>query len=90
MSGLKPHIYIRVSKANQVQGSGLDEQEARIREYIKGKSHLFNGEPIVWKDEGVSAYGLKNVEIGQLAKFISEVEQGRIGDGNCLIIYSLD
>ncbi|TAJ01888.1 recombinase family protein [Pectobacterium versatile] len=90
MSGLKPHIYIRVSKTNQIQGSGLDEQEARIREYIKGKSHLFNGEPIVWKDEGVSAYGSKNIEIGQLAKFISEVEQGRIGDGNCLIIYSLD
>ncbi|CAM3880124.1 recombinase family protein [Serratia silvae] len=90
MTKKRPHIYTRVSKAKQIEGSGLDEQTARIQQYLKDKQHLFEGEPVYWTDVGLSAYRNKNITDGQLGKFMELVDSGAIGEGDALIIYSLD
>jgi DNA invertase Pin-like site-specific DNA recombinase len=90
MTTRRPHVYTRISKATQSEGSGLDEQTARIEQYLKDKNHLFEGDVTYWQDIGISAYGNKNIQDGQLAEFIKNVDEGRIGQGDALIIYSLD
>ncbi|WP_411749142.1 recombinase family protein [Serratia marcescens] len=90
MSARRPHVYTRISKVTQSEGSGLDEQTARIEQYLKDKKHLFEGDVTYWQDIGISAYGNKNIQDGQLAEFIKNVDEGRIGEGDALLIYSLD
>lgn len=49
------HVYTRISKAAQQEGSGLDEQLSRIEKYILDNQHLFNLENITyWQDVGLS------------------------------------
>ncbi|WP_323929417.1 recombinase family protein [Aeromonas caviae] len=90
MAYIKTHIYTRVSKTSQQEGSGLDEQLARIEEYIQDNPAQFQGEPQQWQDVGLSAYKNKNIVDGQLGEFIKLVEEGKIGKGHALVIYSLD
>ncbi|AKE10745.1 recombinase family protein [Serratia liquefaciens] len=90
MTTRRPHVYTRISKTTQTEGSGLDEQTARIEQYLKDKRHLFEGDVTYWQDIGLSAYGNKNIQDGQLAEFIKQVDEGKIGEGDALIIYSLD
>ncbi|WP_324018986.1 recombinase family protein [Aeromonas caviae] len=90
MTYVKTHVYTRISKTSQQEGSGLDEQLARIEAYIQSKTHQFQGEPQYWQDIGLSAYKNKNIVDGQLGEFIKLVEEGKIGKGHALVIYSLD
>ncbi|WP_448665671.1 recombinase family protein [Serratia plymuthica] len=90
MSTRRPHVYTRISKTTQTEGSDLDEQTARIEQYLKDNNHLFEGDLTYWQDIGISAYKNKNIQDGQLAEIIKQVDEGRIGQGNALIIYSLD
>ncbi|MHA3670154.1 recombinase family protein [Yersinia enterocolitica] len=85
------HVYTRISKAAQQEGSGLDEQLDRIQKYVQDKQHLFNFENITyWQDVGISAYKNKNIQDGELAVFLEKITSGEIGVGDALIIYSLD
>ncbi|MEG3135641.1 recombinase family protein [Rouxiella sp. T17] len=86
----RPHVYTRISKTNQIEGAGLTDQTSRIEEYLKVKSHLFEGEVQYWQDVGLSAWKNKNILDGQLAEFIIKVKAGEIGEDDALIIYSLD
>lgn len=90
MTYLKTHVYTRISKTSQQEGSGIDEQLARIEAYIQGKPQQFQGDIQYWQDIGLSAFGNKNIIDGQLAEFIQQVEEGSIGKGHALVIYSLD
>ncbi|MCW2106745.1 UNVERIFIED_ORG: DNA invertase Pin-like site-specific DNA recombinase [Rahnella aquatilis] len=90
MTTRRPHVYTRISKTTQTEGSGLDEQTTRIEQYLESKKHLFEGEVTYWQDIGLSAYKNKNIQDGQLAEFIKQVDEGKIGEGDALIIYSLD
>ena len=84
------HVYTRISKTSQQEGSGLDEQLSRIDAYIKSKPEFLGSEITYWQDVGVSAFKNKNIHDGQLAEFIKQVESGSIGAGHALVIYSLD
>lgn len=84
------HVYTRISKTSQQEGSGLDEQLSRIDAYIKSKPEFLGSEITYWQDVGVSAFKNKNIHDGQLAEFIKQVESGSIGSGHALVIYSLD
>lgn len=90
MAYQKTHIYTRISKTSQQEGSGIDEQLARIKAYIQSKPEQFQGEPQYWQDIGLSAYKNKNIVDGQLGEFIKKVDEGSIGSGHALVIYSLD
>lgn len=84
------HVYTRISKNSQQEGSGLDEQLSRIDAYIKSKPEFLGSEITYWQDVGISAFKNKNIHDGQLAEFIKQVESGSIGAGHALVIYSLD
>lgn len=90
MAYTKTHVYTRISKTSQQEGSGIDEQLARIDAYIQGQPAKFKGEIQYWQDIGLSAFKNKNIIDGQLAEFIQQVEEGSIGKGHALVIYSLD
>ncbi|MFM1662272.1 recombinase family protein [Aeromonas salmonicida] len=90
MAYIKTHVYTRISKTSQQEGSGIDEQLSRIESYIKSKPEQFHDEPQQWQDLGLSAYKNKNIIDGQLGEFIKKVEEGEIGKGHALVIYSLD
>lgn len=90
MTKHKIHVYTRISKTYQQEGSGLDEQLSRIDAYIKSKPEFLGSEITYWQDVGVSAFKNKNIHDGQLAEFIKQVESGSIGSGHALVIYSLD
>ena len=64
MTYVKTHVYTRISKTSQQEGSGLDEQLARIEAYIQSKTHQFQGEPQYWQDIGLSAYKNKTLWMG--------------------------
>jgi len=87
---IKTHVYTRISKTSQQEGRGIDEQLSRIESYIKSKPEQFHDEPQHWQDIGLSAFKNKNIIDGQLAEFIQQVEEGSIGEGHALVIYSLD
>lgn len=84
------HVYTRISKTYQQEGSGLDEQLFRIDAYIKSKSEFSGSKITYWQDVGISAFKNNNIRDGQLSEFIKHVESGSIGAGHALIIYSLD
>ncbi|MFM1691253.1 recombinase family protein [Aeromonas salmonicida] len=90
MAYKQTHVYTRISKTAQQEGSGIDEQLSRIDAYIKDKPTKFKGEIQHWQDIGLSAFKNKNIIDGQLAEFIQQVEEGSIGEGHALVIYSLD
>lgn len=90
MAYIKTHVYTRISKTSQQEGRGIDEQLSRIESYIKSKPEQFHDEPQHWQDIGLSAFKNKNIIDGQLAEFIQQVEEGSIGEGHALVIYSLD
>lgn len=90
MAYIKTHVYTRISKTSQQEGSGLDEQLARIDTYIKDNPEQFQGEIQYWQDIGLSAYKNKNIVDGQLGELIKLVEGGKIGDGHAIVIYSMD
>ncbi|WP_374445910.1 recombinase family protein [Providencia sp.] len=90
MKKLKAHAYMRISKINQRDGSGLEEQRSRIDKYINENSVLFDSNIRYWEDIGKSAFTGRNMRDGELSKFIEEVNAGSIGAGDALIIYSLD
>ena len=90
MAAYKVHVYTRISKSSQQEGSGIDEQLARIKSYIEKKPELHDENITYWQDIGLSAYRNKNILDGQLAEFVKLVESGEIGPGHALVIYSLD
>ncbi|WP_103162776.1 recombinase family protein [Pectobacterium odoriferum] len=90
MANQKIHVYTRISKASQQEGSGLDEQLSRIDAYIQSKPEFSGSDITYWQDVGISAFKNKNIHDGQLAEFIKQVESGCIGAGHALVIYSLD
>ncbi|UKL47513.1 recombinase family protein, partial [Klebsiella pneumoniae] len=85
MTKHKIHVYTRISKTYQQEGSGLDEQLSRIDAYIKSKPEFLGSEITYWQDVGVSAFKNKNIHDGQLAEFIKQVESGSIGSGHALV-----
>ena len=90
VAAYKVHVYTRISKSSQQEGSGIDEQLARIKSYIETKPELQDENITYWQDIGLSAYRNKNILDGQLGEFVKLVESGEIGQGHALVIYSLD
>ncbi|CQI92628.1 Resolvase%2C N terminal domain [Yersinia rohdei] len=92
MTKLQLHVYTRISKTSQQEGSGLDEQLTRINSYIDDKKYLFDLNTIqYWQDVGVSAFKNKNIEDGSaLGELLDKISTGVIGTGHALVVYSLD
>lgn len=69
---MRPAAYCRVSTEQQVEKESLDVQETRLRAYC-----VANGleEPIVFRDEGVSA---KDTNRPELSRLLREVQAGRV------------
>lgn len=56
MAYKQTHVYTRISKTAQQEGSGIDEQLSRIDAYIKDKPTKFKGEIQHWQDIGLPDY----------------------------------
>ena len=81
------YSYTRFSTPEQAQGDSKRRQAAKYDELCK----RHNLTPAAsYFDEGVSAYKGKNRTKGDLAKFLSLVESGKVEQGSWLVVESLD
>lgn len=80
-------IYIRWSSAEQGKGSSLERQREDCRRHasIKGWNVL---EELV--DDGVSAFKGRHTVVGELGRFVAEVEGGAYPNGVVLLTEKLD
>lgn len=79
--------YLRWSSAEQGEGTTLERQRRLTTRWITERDGWTDAGEIT--DEGVSAFTGENIEIGALAKFVREVEQGR-WPGTALVVESMD
>lgn len=89
---LRPICYERVSSIQQVsEGGGLDDQRAAIDEYLSRKKDLFTAERVYIQDRGVSAFRNDNISPdSHLGQFLEGIRRKRYGEGDALIVMSLD
>lgn len=80
-------IYIRWSSAEQGKGSSLERQREDCRAYASRK-----GWPVIREivDEGVSAFKGRHAAVGELGRFVAEVEAGAFPEGVILLTEKLD
>jgi DNA invertase Pin-like site-specific DNA recombinase len=83
----KAYSYIRMSSELQLGGDSLRRQLQRSAEFA-AKNGLELVDPI--QDLGVSAFRGNNIEFGELRRFLTLVEEGRVAPGTFLIVESLD
>lgn len=80
-------IYIRWSSAEQGKGSSLVRQQEDCRSHAAQKGWNVLREVV---DEGVSAFKGKHATVGELSRFVAEVESGAHPDGIILLTEKLD
>lgn len=87
MSKIKAYSYIRFSTPEQKQGSSYQRQIELSENYAKENNLELVETPFF--DEGISAFKGKNLE-GNLGKFITLVEDGKIDRSSYLLVESFD
>ncbi|MGF6314961.1 recombinase family protein [Pseudomonas frederiksbergensis] len=90
--GTKAYSYIRFSSPEQANGDSYRRQRAAAETYcMQNGLELVRSEAYSFFDRGRSAYKGKHLDdTGQLARFLSFVEDGTIEAGSLLIVESLD
>ncbi|MCP9940974.1 recombinase family protein [Cyanobium sp. ATX 6E8] len=82
--------YSRVSSAGQTSGLGLERQAADPAAYCSARGWILYDGP-GYSDEGVSAFGGKNLREGELGRFLADAKAGRFGvEPIALLIEDLD
>ncbi|MDU3914581.1 recombinase family protein [Kluyvera ascorbata] len=93
---IRPICYERVSTKNQLSeagngAGGLDDQRAAIDRYLDEKKQLFSEGRIYLQDRGVSAFRNDNISPdSQLGMFLEGIRRKEYGEGDALIVLSLD
>lgn len=89
---LRPICYERVSSIQQIEGGGgLDDQRSALEGYLDRNADKFNDERIFIQDKGVSAFKNSNISSeSQLGIFLQDVQNRKYGEGDALIVMSLD
>lgn len=89
---LRPICYERVSSIQQIEGGGgLDDQRSALEGYLDRNAALFNDDRIFIQDRGVSAFKNSNISPeSQLGIFLQDVQNRKYGEGDALIVMSLD
>lgn len=89
---LRPICYERVSSIQQIEGGGgLDDQRSALEGYLDRNSDKFNNERVFIQDRGVSAFKNSNISSeSQLGIFLQDVQNRKYGEGDALIVMSLD
>ncbi|MBB4155071.1 DNA invertase Pin-like site-specific DNA recombinase [Sphingomonas jinjuensis] len=80
-------IYIRWSSAEQGKGSSLERQREDCRTHAAAKGWNVVAELV---DEGVSAFKGRHAAVGQLGRFVADVEAGAYINGVILLTEKLD
>jgi DNA invertase Pin-like site-specific DNA recombinase len=80
-------IYIRWSSSEQGKGSSLERQREDCRSHAARKKWTI-ADTII--DMGVSAFKGRHAVVGELGRFVSEVEAGAYPDGVILLTEKLD
>lgn len=84
----RAYSYIRFSSLQQAKGASLARQQEGTR-WATANGYSLD-DTLTFKDLGVSAFRGKNAIEGELAAFITAVDDGRIAKGSALIVESLD
>ncbi|HDG1697407.1 TPA: recombinase family protein, partial [Kluyvera ascorbata] len=89
---LRPICYERVSSIQQVDtGGGLYDQRSTIEDYLDRNSNIFLNNRIFIQDAGISAFRNSNISPqSQLGIFLQDVQNRKYGEGDALIVLSLD
>lgn len=89
---LKAYSYIRFSSPEQAKGDSYRRQREAAETYCKNNGlELVDSREYLFFDKGRSAYKAQHLDDnGELARFLSYVENGAIPAGSYLIIESLD
>lgn len=89
---LRPICYERVSSLQQVSvGGGLDDQRSSLEAYLDNNSDKFSSKRIFIRDLGLSAFRNSNISPeSQLGVFLQDVQNRKYGQGDALIVMSLD
>ena len=82
----KLYSYIRFSTPEQLKGDSLRRQMELAKDY----ADQHNLELTQVSDQGVSAFRGKNLEKGNLGRFVQLVNDGKIEEGSTLLIESFD
>lgn len=80
-------IYIRWSSAEQGKGSSLERQREDCRRHAGLKGWNIVAELV---DDGVSAFKGRNASVGELGRFVADVEAGAYPGGVVLLTEKLD
>jgi DNA invertase Pin-like site-specific DNA recombinase len=80
-------IYIRWSSAEQGKGSSLERQREECRALAARKGWNVVAELV---DDGVSAFKGRHAVVGELGRFVADVEAGAYPDGVVLLTEKLD
>lgn len=81
------YSYIRFSTLDQLNGDSLRRQSEDSQKWAEENGYTLDSS---LKDLGVSAFKGKNKSEGALARFLTQIEAGKITKGSVLIIESLD
>jgi DNA invertase Pin-like site-specific DNA recombinase len=85
----KAYSYIRMSTDAQVLGDSLRRQTEQTEKFCREQGYDLDT-TFELRDIGFSAYDGSNVSKGDLGKFVSAVQAGRIERGSVLVVESLD
>jgi len=80
-------IYIRWSSAEQGKGSSLERQREDCRRHARLKGWKVVAELV---DDGVSAFKGRHAAVGELGRFVADVDAGAYPDGVVLLTEKLD
>ncbi|WP_339080834.1 recombinase family protein [Pseudomonas sp. TMP9] len=88
----KAYSYIRFSSPEQAKGDSYRRQRVAAESYCMANGLEFvDSKEYLFFDKGRSAYKAKHLDdTGELARFLSYVENGAISAGSFLIVESLD
>ncbi|KYC14860.1 recombinase family protein [Citrobacter sp. AATXR] len=89
---LRPICYERVSSIQQIEeGGGLDDQRSALEGYLDRNSEKFSADRVFIQDKGLSAFKNSNISAeSQLGIFLQDVQNRKYGEGDALIVMSLD
>ncbi|HEL5587627.1 TPA: recombinase family protein, partial [Klebsiella pneumoniae] len=89
---LRPICYERVSSIQQIEGGGgLDDQRSVLEAYLDRNAALFNNDRVFIRDLGISVFRNSNISPeSQLGIFLQDVQNRKYGEGDALIVMSLD
>ena len=92
LSSPKAYSYIRFSSPEQAKGDSYRRQREAAEAYCQSNGlQLVGSKDYLFFDKGRSAYSGKHLDdTGELARFLSFVDNGTISRGSYLIVESLD